>query len=412
MGSAGRAGDLRLAAADDLRSTNRNGSTVRLVSVGLHAHEQSRAYAPRPSVSSSLRCSSCASRARRATPGFWEAATQADFLRGEVEQLSIDEHGRLMLGPEVRRVHDRRRAVRLDAAAGPDGVVVSRHRQRRQGHARRSQTATARCSSTAPRWKCTRSPPAPGRRALRRHLARRPHLQGRCARQATPFFDPDDKYIWALAVDAEGRGLRRRPATRATVYRITPDGKGAPFFATKTTHAVVAGVRCQTDSCWSAPARRAACSASTPQGKGFLLLDTPYQEVEALRVDPKGVALRRRAERPAAQGGDTTPMPPDAERRRPRPVPTRVDRDHLDRHHRRPGDAAAARRRRRRPAIGAVRPARSTACCPTASGISSGSRATTRRTTSRSTPTARCSSPPAAAARSSGSPAIRCGRRC
>src|SRR5688572_20474254 len=41
-----------------------------------------------------------------ATPGFWEAATQADFLRGEVEHLSIDEHGRLMLGPDVQRLHD------------------------------------------------------------------------------------------------------------------------------------------------------------------------------------------------------------------------------------------------------------------------------------------------------------------
>ena len=41
-----------------------------------------------------------------AAPGFWQAATQADFLRGEVEQLSIDEHGRLTLGPELTRVHD------------------------------------------------------------------------------------------------------------------------------------------------------------------------------------------------------------------------------------------------------------------------------------------------------------------
>jgi hypothetical protein len=41
-----------------------------------------------------------------ATPGFWQAATQADFLRGDVENLSIDEHGRLMLGPEVRRVYE------------------------------------------------------------------------------------------------------------------------------------------------------------------------------------------------------------------------------------------------------------------------------------------------------------------
>ena len=27
--------------------------------------------------------------------------------------------------------------------------------------------------------------------------------------QATTFFDPEDTYIWALATDAKGRGLRR-----------------------------------------------------------------------------------------------------------------------------------------------------------------------------------------------------------
>ena len=54
-----------------------------------------------------------------ATPGFWQAATQADFLRGDVEHLSIDEHGRLMLGPEVHRVHDAGVPFRLDDGAGP-----------------------------------------------------------------------------------------------------------------------------------------------------------------------------------------------------------------------------------------------------------------------------------------------------
>ena len=34
-----------------------------------------------------------------AVPSFWQVATQADFLKGEVENLSIDGHGRLMLGP-------------------------------------------------------------------------------------------------------------------------------------------------------------------------------------------------------------------------------------------------------------------------------------------------------------------------
>src|SRR5262245_35189232 len=55
-----------------------------------------------------------------AAPGFWQAATQADFLRGDVENLSIDEHGRLMLGPEVRRIHETGGPFVWTALPGPD----------------------------------------------------------------------------------------------------------------------------------------------------------------------------------------------------------------------------------------------------------------------------------------------------
>src|SRR5947207_5110504 len=33
------------------------------------------------------------------SPKTFQAATQADFLKGDVENLSIDSHGRLVLGP-------------------------------------------------------------------------------------------------------------------------------------------------------------------------------------------------------------------------------------------------------------------------------------------------------------------------
>ena len=58
-----------------------------------------------------------------AGPGFWQAATQADFLRGEVDQLSIDEHGRLTLGPELTRVHDAAAPFVWAAMAGADGTL-------------------------------------------------------------------------------------------------------------------------------------------------------------------------------------------------------------------------------------------------------------------------------------------------
>ena len=51
------------------------------------------------------------------------------------------------------------------------------------------------------------------------------------------FFDPDDKYIWSLAVAPDG-AFSPAPARRATIYRITPDGKGAVFYKTNTTNVV------------------------------------------------------------------------------------------------------------------------------------------------------------------------------
>ena len=39
-------------------------------------------------------------------PVFWQTATLNDFLRGEAENLSVDGHGRLVLGPATELVAD------------------------------------------------------------------------------------------------------------------------------------------------------------------------------------------------------------------------------------------------------------------------------------------------------------------
>ena len=48
----------------------------------------------------------CAISAHAAGARFWQVSTQSDFLAGEVENLSIDMHGRLLLGPQATRVGD------------------------------------------------------------------------------------------------------------------------------------------------------------------------------------------------------------------------------------------------------------------------------------------------------------------
>ena len=44
--------------------------------------------------------------AQASSPKFFQAATQADFLKGDVENLSIDSRGQLLLGPAIELVYE------------------------------------------------------------------------------------------------------------------------------------------------------------------------------------------------------------------------------------------------------------------------------------------------------------------
>src|SRR6476469_11265894 len=57
------------------------------------------------------------------TPKFFQAATQADFLKGEVENLSIDGRGQLVLGPATELVYETPSPFLWTVAPAPDGSL-------------------------------------------------------------------------------------------------------------------------------------------------------------------------------------------------------------------------------------------------------------------------------------------------
>ncbi len=157
----------------------------------------------------------------------------------------------------------------------------------------------------------------PERRALRRHLARRPHLPRRREGQATTFFDPDDKYIWSLAVDREG-SVFAATGDKGIVYRITPDGKGAEVLrveddARRSRSRSISDRQLLVGT--GAPGRVFRVDSA---GKGFLLLDTTYQEIHSIRVDPKGVIYVAAQSGRAQGGGDSLHRGAGRRRRRSR----------------------------------------------------------------------------------------------
>ena len=159
-------------------------------------------------------------------------------------------------------------------------------------------TARARCSTTAPKWKCTRWPP---RRTagLRRHVARWPHLSRRRqgpghARSSIPTTSTSGR--WSSIATAT---CSPAPATRARSTRSRPTARARSSSPRRPSHAVSLAF----DQNRPAARRHRRAGPRVPRrraGKGFLLLDTTYQEIHAHSRRSERRDLRRRAKRPRA----------------------------------------------------------------------------------------------------------------
>src|SRR6185312_17532455 len=57
------------------------------------------------------------------TPKFFTADTQGDFLKGDVDNLSIDASGELVLGPATDLVYETAAPFLWAIAAGPNGSL-------------------------------------------------------------------------------------------------------------------------------------------------------------------------------------------------------------------------------------------------------------------------------------------------
>ncbi len=256
-----------------------------------------------------------------AGPQFWRAATQAEFLKGELEQLAVDEHGRLTLGPAITRVFDAAVPFVWTAAAGPAGAVYL-------GTGNDGKVFRVDASGRgalfydAPELQVHAVLPRPDGSVL---VATSP--DGRVYRvdaagTAREFFDPEEKYIWALAADDGGRVYVAAGDPKGRVYRVGTDGTGTPLYTSSAAHVVSMVFDAE---------RRLVVGTESPgrvfrldgEGRPFLVLDTNLQEVRALRLDPRGrlfvVAQARRSGDSGSSGGEGLVI---SEPVRAAPVPT------------------------------------------------------------------------------------------
>src|SRR5438034_6136959 len=250
------------------------------------------------------------------SPKFFQASTQGDFLKGDVENLSVDSHGRLVLGPATELIYETSAPFVWSMIGGSDGSLFIG-----TGNEGKVFRIDAQGKGSvffdAAELEAHALAPAPNGGL---NVATSP--DGKIYKvdrngDAAEFFDPADKYIWALAVDAKGN-LYAGTGDKGVIYKITPDGTGTPFYKTKATHAT-ALVFDKTGNLIVGTESPGKVLRIDPDGKAFVLLDSPFQEIRTLRFDDKGVlyvaALSGRPQSGAAPpteergiptGGDTT----------------------------------------------------------------------------------------------------------
>ena len=66
-------------------------------------------------------CAAAAVVVHAALPTFWQVSNEAEFARGDVENLSIDGYGRLTLGPSTSSIYDASSPFLWSMISGPDG---------------------------------------------------------------------------------------------------------------------------------------------------------------------------------------------------------------------------------------------------------------------------------------------------
>ena len=246
--------------------------------------------------------------AHAALPTFWQVSTEAEFLQGDVENLSIDSYGRLSLGPGTDTVYESSAPFLWTMIGAPDGAVFVGSGNEGQVH-RIDAAGNSTLFFDAEELEVHAIVAAPGGGIYAATSPDGKIYKVDGAGKSTVFFDPADKYIWSLAVDRAGN-LYAGTGDKGIIYKIGADGRGAPFYQTKATNVMTLAfdregrLLAGTES----PGRVFQIDAS---GKPFVLLDSPYNEIHTLRVDATGNIYAAAVSGRGGASGDRPAPPPE-----------------------------------------------------------------------------------------------------
>src|SRR5712691_7647797 len=161
------------------------------------------------------------------TPLFWETRTYDDFRKGKLANVSLTSDDELILAPRFDTVFNTEQTLVWSAVADSKGNVYLG-----TGH-------DGKIFKVDPSGKGIQIADLAELDVLALAVDSKDVLyagtspDGKVYRiengAATEFFDPKTKYIWSLVFDKQGR-LLVGTGDKGVIYRVTADGKGAPFY--------------------------------------------------------------------------------------------------------------------------------------------------------------------------------------
>jgi hypothetical protein len=240
----------------------------------------------------SLQASSPSSSSRRPRP---------IFLKGDVENLSIDSHGQLTLGPATELVFETSAPFLWSMIAESDGsLFVGTGNEGKVFRIDPQGKGSLFFDSTE--LEAHALAPAPNGGNLRRHLARRPHLQSRSQRHRVAVFQLRGQVHLGAGGRHEGQPVRSH--RRQGDHLQDRTGRQRRAVLQDQRHARHRARLRQGRQSPGGYRHAGKVLRIDAEGKAFVLLDSPFQEIRALRFDDKGTLyVAALSGRPGSSGG-------------------------------------------------------------------------------------------------------------
>ena len=264
----------------------------------------------------------------------WEQSRYDDFAKGTSHGVAISSNGFLQLAPAFKLVATTPSSAVWATAVGPNADVYVAtgaparvyhivaggqpvpifQPQELQVQALVVDKRGAIYAATNPDGKVYRLEPVgsgEGRSAPRSTNTKSQEPKAESDFKTTVYFDPETKYIWALALDAAGN-LYVATGDHGQVFRIAPNGEHTLFFKSDEPHIRVLAFDTQGNLIAGSDGS-GLIYRITPKGEGFVLYSAPKREITSLAVDANGnIYAAAAGEKQGGSSGNMTIVVPSS----------------------------------------------------------------------------------------------------